>query len=95
MSGSFYNLNYVLNDNQNLTNNVASMKIRAYPNNFIYSGYWYGSSAYVRGSYGRSWSSSAYGSNRAYNLNLYSSNDPGTDISNKYGGYSVRCVAGS
>lgn len=95
VSGSFYNLNYVLNDNQNLTNNVASMKIRAYPNNFIYSGYWSGSLAGSRGNYGYYWSSSASGIN-AYRLRLDSSSVyPGTGNDYKPLGLSVRCVAGS
>ncbi len=74
---------------------TASSSLRNYPNNFIYSGYWYGSSATNRGSYGYYWSSSAYYSSSAYRLIFSSSNVyPGTSGSSKRYGFSVRCVAG-
>jgi len=71
----------------------ASNKMRAYPNNFVYSGYVLGGSVLSRGSYGSFWSSTAYYS--AYSLSLNSSSVyPGTDLnSNKYNGRIVRCVA--
>ena len=72
----------------------ASNKLRAYPNNFLYSGYFNTSSAYNRGSYGRYWSSSAYGSDYSYRLTLDSSRAyPGTDVYDKYYGSSIRCTA--
>ncbi len=72
----------------------ASNKMRAYPNNFVYSGYVNGGSVSNRGSNGYFWSSTAYSSVNAYNLNLYSSSvDPGTITYNKYRGRTVRCVA--
>ena len=72
----------------------ASNKLRAYPNNFVYSGYVYGGSVLSRGSSGYFWSSTAFSSNNAYHLILGSSNvNPGTSSSNKYYGRSVRCVA--
>ena len=76
--------------------NNASMAFRAFPNNFIiYSGYWNGSSANLRGSLGNYWSSSAYDSNYAYILDFYNSNVyPGTTYSNKSYGFTVRCVTG-
>ena len=73
----------------------VSNALRSYPNNFVYSGYVLGSSVNYRGSRGGYWSSSAYGSNGAYLLRFYSSLVyPGTDYSNKYSGWLVRCVAG-
>ena len=82
------------------TNSVtgASMSSlwRSFPNNFVYSGYWNGARAYNRSSVGSYWSSSAFGSNRAYGLGLVSSNvNPGTGSSDKVYGFAVRCVAGS
>ncbi len=72
----------------------ASNKLRAYPNNFLYSGYFGSSSAYNRGSYGYYWSSTAFSNNYSYYLSLYSSYvRPGTYGYYKYNGYSIRCVA--
>ena len=74
---------------------VASNKWRMFPNNFIYSGFWNGSSASNRGYYGYYWSSLAYNNYGAYYLNFRSSSvDPGEYSHNKYNGFTVRCVAG-
>jgi len=75
---------------------TASSSLRNYPNNFIYSGYWYGSSALNRGNYGYYWSSSsAYNGNVAYSYSFGGSAVfSGTGSDDKYSGYSVRCVAG-
>ena len=75
---------------------AASNKWRTFPNNFIYSGSWYGGSANYRGNNGRYWSASANGPLSAYYLGLDSiSVLPGNYSNNKYVGYSVRCVAGT
>ena len=72
----------------------ASNKLRAYPNNFVYSGSVVGGSVSNRGSIGYFWSSTALSSRNAYNLYLYSSDVyPGTGNVTKYTGRSVRCVA--
>ena len=71
----------------------ASTAFRTYPNNFLYSGYVYGSSVNNRGSYGYYWSKSAFSSYNAYNLYFYSSNVSPSDVSNKNYGFSVRCLA--
>ncbi|MBO7718308.1 hypothetical protein J6S37_02335 [Candidatus Saccharibacteria bacterium] len=75
----------------------ASKAIRAYPNNFLYSGIFYTSSAYYRGSYGFYWSSTAYNYGLSYYLLLRSSRvSPGTDYNNyKYIGGSIRCTTGT
>ena len=65
---------------------------RSFPNNFVYSGRWIGSSAYYRGNGGYYWSSTASGTNYAYYLGFYSSYVYPTDNYYKYLGYSVRCV---
>ena len=71
-------------------------KLRAYPNNFLYSGYFATSSAYGRGSYGYYWSSTAYDIYYSYYLGLNSSGvDPGTYVNYKYRGRSIRCTVGS
>ena len=76
--------------------NYASNKLRAYPNNFLYSGYFNTSSAGDRGSYGSYWSSTAYRSYNSYGLVLYSSNvGPGTTYNDKNHAQSIRCMAGS
>ena len=73
----------------------ASKKLRAYPNNFVYSGVVYGGSVSNRGSFGSFWSSTAYSPNAAYHLSLNSGNVyPGTNVSElKCNGRTVRCVA--
>ncbi|MBR3156891.1 hypothetical protein IKF20_00445 [Candidatus Saccharibacteria bacterium] len=74
----------------------VSAKLRSYPNNFVYSGYFYAASAYDRSRSGSYWSSTAYGYNSSYYLYLYSSYvGPGTGGSNKYSGLFARCLVGS
>ncbi|MBR3138713.1 InlB B-repeat-containing protein [Candidatus Saccharibacteria bacterium] len=76
------------------SNQVNSNKFRMFPNNFIYSGYWRGSSADNRGGYGSYWSASASGSSYAYGLGLDRSYvNPGNYYNNKYYGFAVRCIA--
>jgi uncharacterized protein (TIGR02145 family) len=68
-------------------------KLRSYPNNFLYSGYFYASSAYSRGGNGLYWSSTAYDGINSYGLYLYSTYVyPGTDFHTKYYGNSIRCM---
>ena len=74
----------------------ASNKLRAYPNNFLYSGSLSTSSAYHRGSDGKYWSSTADDGDDSYDLNLDSSYVyPGTGYHYKSYGYSIRCTVGS
>ena len=70
--------------------------LRAYPNNFVYSGNFGNSSVVNRGSDGYFWSSTAYNSDRAYGLYLYVYDVyPGTTNAYKYGGGSIRCIVPS
>ena len=86
---------YTLNTNANAGSTSVSTGLRAYPTNFLYSGYFTTSSAYYRGSYGYYWSSTAYSANYSYRLRLYSTYvNPGTDSSYKYLGSTARCVLG-
>ena len=90
-SGGFYYLNEQLGGG---TGTAASKNLRSFPNNFVYSGQWYGSSAYDRGRYGFYWSSTAAGISSANGLGFNSSSVfPGTSGNLKYYGNSVRCVA--
>ena len=78
------------------TGEVMSSRYRSYPNNFLYSGYFSGSSVNGRGAYGGYWSSTAYGSRDSYSLYLSSPLVlPGNDGQNKYLGYAIRCTLGS
>lgn len=78
----------------NAAGKTATAAFRSYPNNFVYSGDVNSGSVYFRGSTGLYWSSTAYSSNNAYVLYLYSSLVyPGTSSSYKYYGRTVRCVA--
>ena len=73
----------------------ASNALRAYPNNFVYSGYVLSGSVTNRGSNGRYWSSTAGSRVSAYGMSFVSSSvDPGTDVYvSKYFGRTIRCVA--
>ncbi|MBR0372595.1 hypothetical protein IJH72_01470, partial [Candidatus Saccharibacteria bacterium] len=73
---------------------VARSKVwRSFPNNFIFSGDFYGSSANGRGYNGSYWSSTANNYTNSYHLYLYGTSlSPGNSTYNKYCGYSVRCV---
>ena len=74
----------------------ASNKLRAYPNNFLYSGRFASSSAYNRGSYGLYWSSTVDNISTSFYLRLGSSLVyPGTNRGNKNLGYSIRCTVGT
>ena len=88
-SGSFYYLNQQMGAASGAT---GSNNWRSFPNNFVYSGYWGGSSAVGRGRYGYYWSSTAYDTNFAYNLYFGSSYVFPSNYYGKYGGVSVRCV---
>ena len=96
LSTSMGGTSAAMNTSSTPTGAVMSARIRHFPNNFVYSGSWNGTSAGNRSTYGYYWSSTAYSSSLAYNLRFYSSNvRPGTYNDYKYVGYSVRCVAGS
>ena len=75
----------------------ASSALRAYPNNFIYSGSFWSASINGRNSYGDYWTSSAWSTYFAYDMDLSRSRvSPGTTNGN-YKRYArvVRCVAGT
>ena len=73
----------------------VSNALRSYPNNFVYSGYVYGSSVYNRNFLGIYWSSSAYSSSYAYDLYFHGSSvNAGAGTNSKYYGGMARCVAG-
>ncbi len=96
LSTSMGGLSSYMDSSSTPTGAVMSARLRQFPNNFVYSGFWYSSSASARGSFGYYWSSTAYVSSTAYYLGLYSTGvRPGTNRFTKYYGSSVRCVAGS
>ena len=96
-TGGFFYLNYKINGDSNVRDYVAARKLRAYPNNFVYSGNFSSGSLSNRGSAGLYWSSTAYNASNAYHLDFYINGvNPGTIYSdNKSNGFSVRCVLGS
>ena len=74
----------------------ASNALRAYPNNFVYSGFVSSGSVVDRGSYGNCWSSTARSDYNAYLMYFNSSNvNPGTSTGYKYNGWSIRCLVPS
>ena len=74
---------------------IMSNRFRTFPNNFLYSGLFSGSSAGSCGTAGVYWSRSAYSNSSSYDLNLNSTNLGPSSVGNKYYGSSVRCLIGS
>ncbi len=90
-SGEFNSLNTALSGTD--TSTTASNNLRSYPNDFVYSGYVYGSSVTNLSSNGSYWSSSSNNVS-VYLLYFYSMRvSPGTDPNNKHYGRMVRCIA--
>ena len=92
-AGGFYYLNYKINNDADIRDSNASKKLRAYPNNFVYSGEVYGRSV-GHGGDGYYWSSTASSNNGAYNLNFGSSYVYSSTVNyfSKFYGKTVRCV---
>ena len=87
---------YYGNTLTNTAGDTATKAFRKYPNNFLYSGNFVGSSANSRGNYGSYWLSTVRVSDGSYTLSLYSSYVyPGTDYNYKYYGRAIRCTLGS
>ena len=81
---------------QSSTAGTTQSKVwRSFPNNFLYSGYFYSASPVNRGSYGGYWSSTVDDGNyNSYNLSLSSTSlYPSTNYSGKYYGRSIRCIS--
>ena len=93
-AGGFYNLNYKINNDTNVTDSTASLKLRSFPNNFLYSGRFYNSSTGNRGSDGYYWSSTAFNYYYSYPLRLNSSTvyPGGPNNYRKDYGVSIRCT---
>ncbi len=86
---------YLLNQygmTSSATNSITGQKISSAPLYFVYGGYVLGSSLVSAGSQGRYWSSTAGDSSGAYFL-AFDTNVGPSNVSNRYHGYSVRCVA--
>ena len=87
---------YYGNTLTNTAGDTATKAFRKYPNNFLYSGRFAGSSAYDRGSYGYYWSSTAYSGYGDCGLRLNSSDVyPGTKFYDESVGSAIRCTLGS
>ena len=72
---------------------IMSNRFRSFPNNFLYPGYFNGSSANRRGSDGYYWSRSANSVSSSYYLGLGSTYlGPSNDGGYKHFGFSVRCL---
>ena len=71
----------------------VSNSLRAYPNNFLYSGLFNTSSANDRGGIGYYWSSTTSSNISSYRLYLNSTYvSPGANTNRKYEGVSIRCI---
>ncbi len=72
----------------------ASKALRVYPNNLVYSGSYYSSSANSRGAIGFYWSGTAENPDGAYHERFSSTYVyPGTSSHYTYNGFTVRCLA--
>ena len=72
---------------------IMSNRFRAFPNNFLYSGYYYSSSLSNRGTRGYYWSRSAEQfDTRSYHLYFYNTSLNPSSVAAKYYGHSVRCL---
>ena len=76
------------------TGDIMSNRFRTFPNNFLYSGNFSGSSAGNRGTNGYYWSRSANSSNVSYHLDLDSTYLGPSNYNLKDNGFSVRCLIG-
>ena len=83
------------NQDSSQSGDIMSKRFRTFPNNFLYSGNFNGSSANYRGSYGYYWSRSAGISDGSNGLYLYSTRLYPSGGYYKYQGFSVRCLLGS
>ena len=91
-SGSFYYLNQQMGKD---TSTQGSKEWRTFPNNFLYSGFFDVSTAYLRGEDGFYWSRSASSNYESHNFTLTFTWE--LDLSGavgKYLGLSVRCLIG-
>jgi uncharacterized protein (TIGR02145 family) len=79
---------------ENQSSSVINNRFKTFPNNFLYSGGFSGSSAENRGSYGFHWSRSACSYDRSYYLTLESTYLTPSDVNFKFLGFSVRCLIG-
>ena len=95
-STDFPALQNALNGTTSGTSTFASSNNwRKYPNNFVFSGGWYSSSANYRGTNANYWSSTANNSYNSYYLYFNSTNvNPASNLNKSYG-FTVRCVAAS
>ena len=92
-SGEFRNLYTAINNAQ--TGSNGSERMRAFPNNFVYNGYYTGSSTSGRSTYAEYWASSGMSSNDDAEGFSFSSNGVwagGNGGRKKYYGYAVRCL---
>ena len=80
----------------NTAGDTATKAFRKFPNNFVYSGRFSGSSAANRSSIGSYWSSTVDDNYYSYYLSLYSSYVyPGSSTDYKHYAWSIRCLTGS
>lgn len=74
---------------------IMSKRFRSFPNNFLYSGDFDGSSANVRGSSGYCWSRTASDSITSHYIGLDSTHLYPSGRLNKHYGFSARCLIGN
>ena len=94
-TGNFDNEYYALNiavNNSSQSSAAASKGFRAYPNNFIYSGYIINGSVGGRGSSGRYQSSTTVNNYDSFYLSVNPSSLLSTVSYHKYYGWAIRCV---
>ncbi|MBO7718078.1 InlB B-repeat-containing protein, partial [Candidatus Saccharibacteria bacterium] len=87
-TGEFVDLNNVVNHG----NLDSDLRLRIFPNNFIYSGDYNRTKYEGRASYGRYWSSTAADINNAYRLGIKSDMVTPANMYNKWDAFAIRCI---
>lgn len=91
MSGSFSYLDRKLGGSGDMDLHSSPL-FRAFPNNFVFSGYYENRDVVYRGRIGSYWSATASSDSKAYLLSVEAGLDPATMGEYKYKGASVRCM---
>ena len=76
------------------TGSAGAIALRAYPNNFIFSGDYNPSTAIPdgRGTQGRIWEATAYNNNKSYRMGYNASSITPINTYNKWDNFAVRCI---
>ena len=96
LSVSMGGLNTIMRTYDNPSGKTMGNRLRQFPNNYVYSGYFLSQSVNNRVSYAKYWSSTSKTIDSAYILYFIENTiNPGSHFDSKDNGLAVRCVAGN